>query len=303
LAPQSLTLGRWHHLAATFEGRERRGVIYIDGVRAASAVFPSWSPSTDVSPHFGRASWNNGAYLRTILDEPTLYGHERTAVEVAAQHGLHVAQQNPQPLAHWEFESVADDGIMADSIGKHPATREGAGIQVSGVSGAFAYSFPGASVAARVAPHTDFAANAFTFSAWVKTSAAPPAWGMIFSNYDGANRGWYLALNTDNRLIFSVSGLPNSNPWLLSSATITPGQWTHVAVAFDGANRRGAVYLDGVLAATAVFPAWSPQSSLGPAFARASWDYRYYLAVSIDDARFYGIELSAPKIADLAAEF
>lgn len=125
---------------------------------------------------------------------------------------------------------------------------------------------------------------------------------MIFSNYDGANRGWYLALNTDNHLIFSVSGLPNSNPWLLSSAAVTPGQWTHFAATFDAVNRRGAVYLNGVLVATAVFPAWTPQSSTGPTFARASWDYRYYLAVSIDDARFYGVELSPAEIAEITAE-
>ncbi len=303
LASQSLSLGRWHHLAVTFEGRERRGVIYIDGVRSASAVFPSWTPSTGVSPHFGRASWSNGAYLRSILDESTLYGHELTAAEVAAQHALHSSLQNPQPRARWEFESIADDGSIADSAGNHPARSEGNGAaQVSGVSGTFARSFDGAPTAARVQPHTDFAANAFTFSAWVKTSAAPDAWGMIFSNYDGANRGWYVALNTDGRLIFSVSGLPSSNPWLLSSAPITPNQWTHVAVTFDGVNRRGAIYLDGALVATAVFPAWTAQSSVGPTFARASWDYRYYLAISIDDARFYDLDLSAPEIADLAAE-
>ena len=146
------------------------------------------------------------------------------------------------------------------------------------------------------------ACNLTPISAWIKTSSAPPAWGMIFSDYDGANRGWYLALNPDNRLIFSLSGLPSSNPWLLSSTPVTPGLWTHVAVTFDGVNRRGAIFLDGVLTAPAVFPAWTPQSSIGPAFARASWDFRYYLALSIDDARFYDLEFSAPEIADLAAE-
>jgi hypothetical protein len=303
LTAQSLTLGRWQHLAVTFEGRERRAVIYIDGVRSASAVFPSWTPSVGISPHFGRASWSNGAYLRTVLDEPTLYGYELSASEIAVQHAVHASRQNPQPLARWEFESIAGDGTMADSVGSHPATSEGkGGAQVSGVSGAFAHSFDGAPHAARVQPHADFAANAFSFSAWVKISQAPAAWGMIFSNYDGANRGWYLALNTDNRVIFSVSGLPDSNPWLLSSTAISPGQWTHVAVTFDGVNRRGAVYLDGALVATAVFPAWTPQSSVGPAFARASWDYRYYLAVAIDDARFYDLDLSAPEIAGLTAE-
>ncbi|MDA1234111.1 MAG: M36 family metallopeptidase [Acidobacteria bacterium] len=303
LASQSLTLGRWQHLAVTFEGRERRGIIYIDGVRSASAVFPAWTPSTGISPHFGRASWSNGAYVRYFLDDPTLYGHELTGAEVVARHALHSSRQTPQPLARWEFESTAGDGTMADSAGMHTATSEGrGGAQVSGVSGTFAHHFPGNPNAARVQPHADFASNAFTFSAWVKTSSAPTAWGMIFSNYDGANRGWYLALNTDNRLIFSVSGLPSSNPWLLSSAPITPGLWTHIAVTFDGVNRRGVVYLDGVVVATAVFPAWTPQSSVGPTFARASWDFRYYLDVSIDDARYCDLDLSAPEIADLVAE-
>jgi hypothetical protein len=102
LAAPSLTLGRWQHLAVTFEGRERRAIIYVDGVRSASAVFPAWTPSTGVSPHFARASWSSTGYLRCILDATTLYGHELTAAEVVAQHALHSSRQAPQPLARWE---------------------------------------------------------------------------------------------------------------------------------------------------------------------------------------------------------
>jgi hypothetical protein len=124
---------------------------------------------------------------------------------------------------------------------------------------------------------------------------------MIFSNYDGDYRGWYVALNPDGRLILSVSGQPSFNPWLLSTGTVAAGQWVHVAVTFDGVNRRGAIYLDGVLSGTAVFPAWTPQQTVGPVFARASWDNRYHLDLSIDDARFYDVELSATEISDLSS--
>ncbi len=304
LSSQALELGQWHHVAVTFEGRERRGVIYVDGIRSASAVFSAWQPSVGVSPHFGRASWANAAYLRTILDEPILRGYELTATEVAAEHSTGVTRQNPQPRARWEFEETDSGGgvRLADVVGDRDATTLGTGGSVrSGISGVHARDFSGPPNAARVQPDALFAADAFSFSAWLYVDSSPSQWGIIFSNYDGDYRGWYVALHTDGRLILSVSGQPSFNPWLLSIGTVAAGQWVHVAVTFDGVNRRGAIHLNGVLSGTAVFPAWTPQQTVGPVFARASWDNHYYLDLSIDDARFYDVELSTTEISDLSS--
>jgi hypothetical protein len=306
LASQALEIGRWHHVAVTFEGRDRRGVIYVDGVRSASAVFPAWQPSTAVSPHFGRASWANAAFLRCILDEPTLRGFELTAVEVSAQHNVGAKRLNPQPQARWEFEEANnDDGgavVLTDSAGVHNAVTSGFGSsRIAGVSGVFARRFTGGSSAAPVSLDPIFAANAFSFSTWIYVDATPSQWGMIFSNYDGNFGGWYLAVNTDGKLIFSVSGTPSSNPWLLADNPVVSGQWNHLAITFDGVSRKGAIYLNGTSTGTAVFPAWSAQSTVRPTFARASWAPTYFLDVAIDDARFYEVELSAAEIADFGA--
>ena len=80
----SLTVGNWHHVAVTFDGPSRCGLIYIDGVRDRSAVFPVFTPQTAIQPTFGRASWYNGYYLRSILDHARLYPVELTAYQVAA---------------------------------------------------------------------------------------------------------------------------------------------------------------------------------------------------------------------------
>ena len=283
----SLELGRWSHITVTFEGASRRGLIYLDGVRVGSAVFPAWTPQVGVQPTFGRASWVNSVYLKCRLDEAYLYPFERSPEDIQAEYGAHSGQQDPTPAAVWEFESAPDE---------HPVTLNGLTGTVPGQSGnGQLFNVGWGSVAA----HPDLSAGTFTWSAWVRLTALPDSWGILYSNYGGDYRGWYAGVHSDGRLIFSVSGLPSSNPWLLSSASLTPGQWHRVAVTFDQISRRGAIYLDGQLTATAVFPAFTAQTQIDPTFARASWDLKYFLSFTIDRARFFKAELSNPQIQAL----
>ena len=115
-------------------------------------------------------------------------------------------------------------------------------------------------------------------------------------------RGWYAGIHSDGRVIFSVSGLPSSNPWLLSTSSLTPGQWHHIAVTFDGGDRRGRICIDGLLDRSAVFPAFDQQSTIQPMIGRASWVNSYYLPLTVDELKLYTEELSASAVlADLSA--
>ena len=240
LSTSSLQVGHWHHLAVTFDGGTRRGLIYIDGVLDRGATFPAFTPQTAASPTFGRASWYDGYYLECKLDEARLYPGNLSATEITTQISSFPPPplpDLPDPVAFWRFDDVGTGPglVLADSSGGgHDAVTEGLGTtSVGGVAGS-ARSFDGYPDYAHVTPHPELSTASFSFSTWVKLDALPNNWGVVFANYGGDFQGWYVGVFNDGRVIFSVSGLPLSNPWLLSTSSLTVGNWHHVAVTFDG---------------------------------------------------------------------
>ena len=308
LSASSLQPGQWHYVVVTLEGASRRGRIYIDGVLDRTAVYPAFTPQTSTQPTFGRASWVDSYYLNCTLDEAGLYPGELTANEVLSLFNSFPAPPPPasaQALAHWAFgeTGVGAGTVLADGTGNgHDAVTAGNGtVPTTGVD-ASGRRFTGFPDYAHLTPHAELSTTDFSLTTWVKIEALPSKWGVIYSNYGGDFRGWYAGIHTDGRVIFSVSGLPSSNPWLLSTSSLTPGQWHHVAVTFDGGDRRGRIYIDGLLDRSAVFPAFDQQFSIQPMVGRASWVGSYYLEFSVDEMKLYGAELPASGVlADLVA--
>ena len=303
LSTSSLQEGHWHHLAVTFDGGTRRGLIYIDGALDRGATFPAFTPQTAVSPTFGRASWYDGYYLECKLDEARLYPGNLSATEITTQISSFPPPplpDLPDPVAFWRFDDVGTGPglILADSSGGgHDAVTEGLGTtSVGGVAGS-ARSFDGYPDYAHVTPHPELSTASFSFSTWVKLDALPNNWGVLFANYGGDFQGWYVGVFNDGRIILSISGLPASNPWLLSAGSLTVGNWHHVAVTFDGPSRRGLIYIDGVRDRSAVFPVFTPQTAIQPTFGRASWYDGYYLRCILDHTRLYPVELTPHQVA------
>ena len=303
LSAGSLEVGHWHHLAVTFDGGTRRGLIYIDGVVDQGATFPAFTPQTAASPTFGRASWYDGYYLECKLDEARLYAGDLSAEEITNQISSFPAPPAPDlpdPVAFWRFDDsgTGPGTLLADSSGGgHDAMTQGTGTtSVLGVAGS-ARSFDGYPDYAHVTPHSELSTASFSFSTWVKLDALPNNWGVVFANYGGDFQGWYVGVFNDGRVILSVSGLPTSNPWLLSTSSLTAGNWHHVAVTFDGPSRRGLIYIDGIRDSSAVFPAFTPQTAIQPTFGRASWYDGYYLQCILDHAQLYPVELTSYQVA------
>jgi len=302
LSASSLQPGQWHYVTVTLKGASRRGRIYIDGVRDRTAVYPAFTPQTSTQPTLGRASWVDSYYLKCTLDEARLYPGELTSGEVLGLFNGFPAPPPPaaaQPVAHWSFsETGAGPGtVLADGSGNgHDAVTAGTGtVPATGISGSGRH-FTGFPDYAHLTPHAELSTTDFSLTSWVKIEALPSKWGVIYSNYGGDFRGWYAGIHTDGRVIFSVSGLPSSNPWLLSTSSLTPGQWHHIAVTFDGGDRRVRIYIDGLLDRSAVFPAFDQQSVIQPMIGRASWVNSYYLQFLIDETKLYDEELPPSEV-------
>ena len=302
----AVTSARWHHIAVSYHGATRRVKLYLDGALDAEGYAAALTPHAAGILAMGRASWTAGRYLNMDLDELRIDPSVWSAAQVHSDFAGFAVDQPLDPAAVWAFDDPGSGPgvVLADSSGKgHDATTQGVGtVSVSGVVNA-ARRFTGRPDYAWLAPAAALSTSSFSFATWVKIDSLPEKWGVIYADYGGDFQGWYVGVHTDGRVIFSVSGLPSSNPWLLATTALTPGQWHYVTVTLDGASRRGRIYLDGVLDRTAVFPAVTPQTATQPTFGKASWVDSYYLACALDEARLYPGELTGEAVAALFAGF
>lgn len=298
LSSDSLRLGRWHHVAVTFDGPTRRAAIYLDGQRVGGATFPSWRPSTSLNPTIGRASWGQSGFLKFTADRMRLYNHERSAAQTAAEFGELAALRRPELIGRWEMDDLLTDSGPG---GRHGSFTGSGGVAVEGRFGA-ARRFQGRPDAGVLSPDPAWATQSFTYSAWVKLESIPGSWGTLFSTYDGDYRGWFVGVHGDGRVILCVAGKPAFSPWLLSRSAITPGRWNHVAIAFDAVSRRGTIYIDGSAEASTVFPAYTPTDAVSPTIARASWTDSYYLAADVDRMRLEPMALSVQQVLEMVME-
>jgi hypothetical protein len=137
-------------------------------------------------------------------------------------------------------------------------------------------------------------AGGFTFEAWVSITnnfAAEDCRTIAGKNYLQA---WWIGL-------CGVGGKPTLRSYLKGGSSlrnggqIEPGRWTHIAVTFDGANRRH--YINGELAATFAetgpLPASASELRIG---SDVSWQLTP--AGAIDEVRLWNVARSIGQIRD-----
>jgi len=156
-------------------------------------------------------------------------------------------------LAGWWKLDEADGTKAADSSGNgHNATLRGnAKWQPAGgkVGGAIALDGSGSYLEVADESAFDFTAGV-TVSAWIRPNAFDKPWQAIVTKGEGA---WRIQRNNEtNTLEFACTGLkiPNGNQYgsLFGTKAITPGEWHHIAGAYDGS--RMYLYVDGALDAS-----------------------------------------------------
>jgi hypothetical protein len=90
----------------------------------------------------------------------------------------------------------------------------------------------------------------FSFGAWVKTSKADAS-GAVFARMDDQNafRGWDLWLENGSFGSHIINRWPDDALKVVSKMQLSPGQWQHVFVTYDGSNKVTGVklYFNGEL--------------------------------------------------------
>ena len=123
-APKPIELGRWHHLAVTYDAETQRLVLYVNGEPAASAEDVSTMPFSTIG--VGRREAAKQFQLLGDVDDVVVYDTALTQEEIVIlDAGQKLAHR---PVFHWDFENTSGDEVI-DTIGRHNGRLVGLNVQ------------------------------------------------------------------------------------------------------------------------------------------------------------------------------
>jgi hypothetical protein len=88
------------------------------------------------------------------------------------------------------------------------------------------------------------ALKTMSFSTWIKFNSVGKEQG-IFSKSAGTNSGWYMIIQSNNLLKFSVKTKDGITRRIYSNSALTAGRWYHIDAVYDGKDLM--IYIDGEL--------------------------------------------------------
>ena len=291
VAPGSLTFSAVSGQAATAQSLDITNAGSGTLSWTATPQSPGWL-SAAPSSGTGDGSVQVGANAATLAP-----GDYQGSVTVDAGAGglesvpvtLHVTPASP--VASWSFEEAgAGPGVTVQDGtggGRDGATSGLGTAPAEGVAGR-GRLFNGLTDAAEVAGDPALTPERLTVRAWVKLMKFPSSFGVVMSQFGGANaRGWYLAVRATGEVVLMGATPPASTPWLVSAGKLQLGRWHHIAATLDRTTGQARIYLDGALDRTGTFPGVMADAASPLTFAKASWTNSYYLNAVIDEAAIY----------------
>jgi Concanavalin A-like lectin/glucanases superfamily len=262
-------------------------LVYNGGL-AASEYDANWNFLTTLPVSGSALSAANGLNTFSVGAPGSPNALMATRVKVS---GTPWVINKPSPIHEWRFEENT-----LDTVGTANGTAINAPVYVSGIEGAAALSFNGASQYVNIpnVPDLQFTrTQSFTISAWVKWNSLPNAAASIVAK-DSSAGGWYgLGINAANQ--WSFMGTTNVS----SPTTANIGQWHLLVGVQDGTFNTRKLYLDGRLVASGAAQDSSGTGALRIA-ALPGTTPTQFLNGTIDDVRIYHQALAATDISLLA---
>ncbi len=306
--PALLLDGRWHHCAATFDGRHMR--VYLDGKELRSIERPGKITAGGPAPGCIGSS-DGGECFQGTIDELRIFADALSADEIACIHGtgrdavarLSQPTEADEPevdrplLAHWTFnepgptaavhEATGQEGLHVRADRSLPRTR---GVHGSALDLADAHKLPAA-----VGPKLE-GLSAITFSAWARPTDLG-GYREIFRQecperllFSFQHNGTVLSLG------LNVDGYEECDA-RIDPARVLDGAWHHCAATFDGRTMR--VYLDGEAIAAMERTGTLATAAEAPGFIGSSRGTGEYFQGALDDLRIYRAALEPAEIAAL----
>lgn len=277
-----LAAGRWYHVAATWDGAEVR--LYVDGKLDAAPVARTAAIGVDTRPLYlgGRPSADQ---FDGLIYDARLYNRALQPAELAELAGL---------VGHWQFDEGAGS-VAADSSGAANDAQLAGATWIADCYGAAALQTDGAGGIAHTSESFDPPATG-VIAFWIQGAGAPGVVGRIC----GVGPDWEIRQQPDGRVVFDV-GSDGATTVSTTEPLSDPGRWRHVAVMVDAVDDSYAIYVDGTLQASGVYPNGINEQPAGILSFGTRTGSTEYWAGALRDFRIYSRRLCTEEIAELAA--
>jgi len=325
VSPSVVNDDKWHHVTLAVGSSSQ--TLYVDGAPVATAggglVAAGMAYTLVGVGYTNSAAWpqtpqaTGWFYYGGLLDDARLYKRALATAEVAALAVLPLASSGP--FAWWKFDETTGATAADSSDHGNDATVTGGTWLPTGGRIGGAMSFDGKSTLVTL-PNSlveNPAYTTLTFACWIKTSGA----GVIIEYQNGPyptntaplnNYVPMLYIGPDGYLYGSVG--TNGARTLKSLQPVNTDSWHHVALVVGSTTEY--LYVDGNVGDTVtpgspwgvLFQSGFLNNQLGTGYwlqpnAPAWWPTggSFFYRGLLDDARFYGRDLSAAEIRQLAS--
>ena len=190
------------------------------------------------------------------------------------------------------------DGNAEDTVGGNDGTLQGGASFASGRIGqAFDLSGPADYV---IASHYSFGGgDDFTIALWTRLDQTPTQQAFAIETRKDQVFGWAVTVWTDDRYLLG-GRCDNISPAFskFSNAATTPGEWHHVAVAFDWQADEARIHVDGCLDAISDLSACDGFTGSDKFFLGvvSSLDPQHHFPGRLDEVQLYGRALATGEI-------
>jgi hypothetical protein len=278
----ALTLGSWHHVVAIYDGTVQS--LYVDGkIDGSEAKSGTLTYTASVAPTIGSNYSGTNYFFTGTIDALRLYSRALSAAEILSNYNstnLDMQTRSSSDGSTWEawkpyapetaiasydgpyMYPISESGLVSywpmdepsganvdDPTGNNDGTATGTTVLPGQFANARTFNGSSDYVSMGDTASLDITGNTITLSCWVKISAHQ-AWGGICGkgNDITATSAYQLMFNnTDNSIYWTV--YTTSGGSVLSTKTISDGEWHHVVGTYDGSlgSNQQKLYIDGAL--------------------------------------------------------
>jgi hypothetical protein len=278
-------VGRWYHVAATFNAADNSFAIYVDGqLHATGSTAAAMTQQAAALLSFGVRTGAT-AYWQGAIRDVRIYNRRLSVDEIAQFFGL---------VGHWTLDETSGTTAADSSLLGNHATYQGS--PTLGVNGRVSYAvdFDGSNYA--ITNQTFVPPSKGTVAFWMRRTTAITGRQRFF----GVGGDWEIWQDPDGIVRCDLGGDGNVGGFKTFTSVGVLGTWYHFAATFDADADTFAIYINGVLDASgsmALLPQASAQLSIA---ARTGLGIERFQG-KLDDLRIYTRVLCPTEIHEIFA--
>jgi hypothetical protein len=223
-------VGRWYHVAVSFDSTTDAYEIYVDGKLDHTGTNAMTQQAAAILSFGTRTGSTN--YWQGALRDFRIYGRILCPPEIAEVHGL---------VGHWTLDETTGVAAVDASLAGNNATYQNSPTLGINAPVDYGVQFNGATYA--ITNQTFNPPSTGTIAYWMRRASAPAGRERFF----GVNGNWEVWQDPDGLIRFDLGGDGFVGGFQSVTSLVAPNKWYHVAATFDAAADTFAIYVDGVL--------------------------------------------------------